>query len=96
MASTAAIAQVTVTDSAVDKRFTPECAEFLRRLLEELSAVVVQAAEPVPVELLRRFSAVILEDSSVISLPADLHEVWAGCGNQAQPEAASLKLHVRS
>ena len=95
MASLAETAAVSVTDTAVDKRFTPRCAEFLRRLLEELSAVVVQAAELVAVELLRRFRAVILEDSSVISLPSALHEVWPGCGNQNTQEAASLKLHVR-
>jgi hypothetical protein len=95
MASLAETAAVSVSDTAVDKRFRPSCAEFLRRLLEELSAVVVEAAEPVPVELLRRFGAVILEDSSVMSLPAALHEVWQGCGNQNTQEAASLKLHVR-
>lgn len=95
MASMAETAAVSVTDSAIDKRFTPSCAAFLRRLLEELSVVVVEAAEPVPVELLRRFRAVILEDSSVMSLPSALHEVWPGCGNQNTQEAASLKLHVR-
>lgn len=95
MASMAETAAVSVSDSAVDKRFTPSCAEFLRRLLEELSAVVVEAAEPVAVELLRRFRAVILEDSSVMSRPCALHEVWPGCGNQNTQEAASLKLHVR-
>ena len=95
MASMAQTAAVSVTDSAIDKRFTPQCAEFLRRLLEELSAVVVQAAAPVQVEVLRRFSAVILEDSSVVSLPSALHELWPGSGNQNTQEAASLKLHVR-
>lgn len=95
LASMAETAEVSVSDSAVHKRFTPKCAQFLRRLLEELSAVVVQAAEPVPLELLRRFKAVVLEDSSVLSLPAALQEVWAGCGNQNTQEAASLKLHVR-
>ncbi len=95
MASTAQIAEVSVTDSAVHKRFTEACATFLRRLLEEMSAVVVQAAEPVPLPLLRRFRAVILEDSSVIALPSELHEQWAGCGHQVLSEAASLKLHVR-
>ena len=95
MASMAETAAVSVTDTAVDKRFTSSCAEFLRRLLEELSAVVVEAVEPVAVELLRRFGAVILEDSSVLSLPSALHEMWPGCGNQNTQEAASLKLHVR-
>lgn len=96
MASMAEIADISVTDTAVHERFTPACAEFLRRLLEEMSAVVVQAAQPVAIELLRRFPAVMLEDSSVISLPPELHEQWSGCGNQNQSEAASLKLHVRS
>jgi Transposase DDE domain len=95
MASMAEVAAVSLTDTAVHNRFTPACAQFLRRLLEEMSAVVVQAAEPVAVELLRRFTAVLLEDSSVISLPPELHEQWSGCGNQNESEAASLKLHVR-
>ncbi len=92
MAQTAA---VSVSESAMHKRFTAGCAEFLRRLLEEMSAVVVQASEPVAVELLRRFRAVILEDSSVIGLPSALHQLWPACGNQNTQEAASLKLHVR-
>ncbi len=95
MASMAETADVSVSDTAVDKRFTAPCAEFLRRLFAEMSAVVVEAAEPVPVGLLRRFAAVILEDSSVLSLPSALHEQWPGCGNQNTQEAASLKLHVR-
>ncbi len=95
MASMAETADVSVTDTAIHERFTPECAEMLRRLLAEMSAVVVQAASPVPIAVLRRFEAVILEDSSVIALPAALHEQWPGCGNQNTQEAASLKLHVR-
>ena len=95
MASMAETAAVSVSDTAVAKRFTPSGVEFLRRLLEELSAVVIQAAEPVGVKLLRRFGAVILEDSSVLSLPSALHDRWPGCGNQNTQQAASLKLHVR-
>ncbi len=95
MASMAETADVSVTDTAIHERFTPECAEMLRRLLAEMSAVVVQAASPVPIAVLRRFEAVILEDSSVIALPAALHEQWPGCGNQNTQEAARLKLHVR-
>jgi hypothetical protein len=69
LASTAEIREVSVTDSAVDKRFTPECARLLHAVLEELSSVVVEAAQEVPIRLLRRFSAVILQDSSSITLP---------------------------
>ncbi len=95
VASTAELGEVSVTDTAVDKRFTPQCAAFLHAVLEEMSSVVVQAAHDVPIKLLRRFSAVILEDSSSISLPNELAELWRGCGGNQDHTAAAVKLHVR-
>src|SRR6266567_1069226 len=95
LASTAATADVLVTDTAVDKRFTPQAARFLHAMLEEACSQVVQAAHDVPVALVRRFSAVILEDSSSISLPNALAEIWRGCGGKQDHTAAAVKLHVR-
>jgi hypothetical protein len=95
LASTAEIRDVSVTDTAVDKRFTPACARLLHAVLEELTSVVVQAAQAVPIRLLRRFSAVILEDSSSIALPDQLEECWRGCGGNQSHTAAGVKLHVR-
>ena len=43
LSSTAAIAAVQVSDTAVHKRFSKECATFLHAILEELLKVVVQA-----------------------------------------------------
>src|SRR5574341_1426600 len=37
-----------------------------------------------PIALLKRFRAVVLEDSSVLALPEELAAVWPGCGNQVQ------------
>jgi ligand-binding sensor domain-containing protein len=62
LASMAQVRAVSVTDSAVDKRFSEACAHFLHAVLEEMSTVVVQAAQAVPLALLKRFSAVICED----------------------------------
>ncbi len=95
LASTAELRDVSVTDSAVDKRFTPECARLLHAVLEELTSSVVQAAQDVPIRLLRRFSAVILQDSSSITLPDALAEQWQGCGGTQEHTAAAVKLHVR-
>ncbi len=95
LASTAEIRDVSVTDTAVDKRFTPACARFLHAMLEELTSVVVEAAQDVPIRLLRRFSAVILEDSSSIALPDELAERWQGCGGNQSHTAAAVKLHTR-
>src|SRR5437588_1869737 len=95
LACTAATADVLVTDTAVQKRFTPQAARFLHAMLEEACSLVVQAAQDVPLPLLRRFSAVILEDSSSISLPDALATVWQGCGGNQEHTAAAVKLHVR-
>jgi hypothetical protein len=95
LASTAEIRDVSVTDTAVDKRFTPACARLLHAILEELTSVVVEAAQDVPIRLLRRFSAVILEDSSSMTLPDALAELWRGCGGTQEHTAAAVKLHVR-
>src|SRR5712692_4591258 len=94
-ASVAELHEVEVTDTAVQKRFTPKAAQFLHRVLEEACSLVVQAAQDVPVAWLRRFSAVILEDSSSIALPDELAEVWRGCGGNQEHTAAAVKLHVR-
>jgi len=95
LSSTAAIRQVYVSDTAVDNRFTPKCADFLHAVLEALLTVVVQAEEVMAPKLLRRFTAVVVEDSSTISLPDELVQLWQGCGgNQAHTQAA-LKLHTR-
>jgi hypothetical protein len=95
LASTAELRDVSVTDSAVDQRFTPAYAHLLHAVLEELSSVVVEAAQDVPIKLLRRFRAVILQDSSSITLPDELAERWRGCGGNQEHTQASVKLHVR-
>src|SRR5260370_10429490 len=95
LASTAELRDVSVTDTAVDKRFTPECARLVHAVLEELTRVAVEAAQEVPIKLLRRFSAVILQDSSSITLPNELVDQWRGCGGTQEHTAAAVKLPVR-
>jgi Transposase DDE domain len=95
LASTAQLGNVSVSDTAVPKRFTEPCAQFLHQVLEEMTSVVVQAAHDVPVKLLRRFSAVELEDSSSMALPDELAQVWRGCGGKQAHTKAAVKLHTR-
>jgi hypothetical protein len=47
------------------------------------------------VALLKQFSAVIIEDSTRLHLPAELAEVWRGCGGGQGTSRATLKLFVR-
>src|SRR5258708_23431495 len=51
--------------------------------------------EAVVIALVKQFSAVILEDSSSITLPPELAAVWRGCGGSAGASPAALKLFVR-
>src|SRR2546421_8585023 len=95
LASTAEIRAVSVTDTAIHKRFTPQCAEFLHRMLEELCQVAVLADQDVLLALLRRFRLVVIEDSSSIALPDELAEHWRGCGGNQAHTAAAVQLHVR-
>jgi hypothetical protein len=95
LASTAATREVLVSDTAVHARFNEACAHFLHAVLQELTQVVVQAEQDVPLELLRRFSNVIIEDSSSIGLPEELAEIWQGCGGHVGQGQAAVKVHTR-
>jgi len=85
LASMAAMREVYVTDTAIHKRFNERCARFLHAVLQEMASVVVTAPHEVPLKLMRRFSAVVVEDSSSIALPDELAEYWQGCGGGGQP-----------
>ncbi len=86
--------EVSVTASGLSQRFTKKAAIFMQRLLERLAAVHMQV-EAVDVPLLRRFSAVRVEDSSVVLLPPELAVLWRGCGGSAGMSEAAIKLFVR-
>lgn len=45
--------------------------------------------------VLRPFQAVIVEDSSIIPLPAELAGVWRGCGGRPGASEGGVKLYVR-
>jgi hypothetical protein len=95
LASVATLREVEVTDTAVHKRFTQACAHFLHAILEEMACVVVEADREVPLELVSRFEAVVLEDSSTVALPNELVACWQGCGGAPGEGHAAVKLHVR-
>ena len=91
LAEMAARCHAVVTPQALLKRFGPR----LNRLLEALIARALGqlvAAPPRAAELLRRFPAVWVYDSTVIPLPDDLATTWSGCGGNAG--VAALKVQV--
>lgn len=94
MALTAAQLGVHVSATAVEKRFTQPLVDFLR---DALSVTLQQllAAEPVAVELLDRFTAFFIGDSSSIRLPDELQHEFPGCGGTQGSGLAALKIQVR-
>jgi len=95
LAQATALAGDPLTPQALDERFTPPAAEFLRRLLARAVDGVV-SAPPAAVALLHRFPGVYLLDSTVVALPAALASRWAGCGGRGGAAGqAGLKVQLR-
>lgn len=90
LAQVAAAVGVGISAQGLDQRFSEAAAVFMEELLSAAVQTVI-AAEPVAIPLLERFSAVVLCDSSTITLPTALAPWWPGC----TPGTAALKLHVR-
>jgi hypothetical protein len=82
-----------VSPQAIDQRFHPRMADFLKQLFEK--AVQHQVpSDRCLAELVERFADVQLLDSTTISLPPEMAEEFSGCGGSHGGDAA-LKLQVR-
>jgi DDE family transposase len=94
-AATAATLGLVLSDTAIAKRWQAgqPLIDFLRQALERALQRTV-ATQPGAAALLEQFTAVFLGDSSVISLPDELADLFPGCGGAAGTSRAALKLHV--
>ncbi len=86
--------EVHVTESAISQRFTPACAMMFLKIMQRLAEVTLES-EKVEIPLLKQFSAVLVEDSTSITLPAELAEIWQGCGKEGSTSSAAVKAFVR-
>jgi hypothetical protein len=89
LAQTAAALGVRISPQGLDQRFTEEAAACLEQVCAAAVAQVIAAA-PVAVPILERFPAVEVQDSSTITLPPALADVFFGCAEGT----AGLKVHV--
>lgn len=91
----AAAIGVIITPQGLEQRFSATAAQCLCQVLEAAVDRVV-SAEPVTIPILQRFNGIYLDDSSTVTLPDELSELWKGCGGSTeQGTSASLKLQVR-
>jgi Transposase DDE domain len=96
LAQTAATLGVRISPQGLEQRFTAAAAQCVERVLQAVVQQVITAA-PVAIPLLQRFTAVYVDDSTQVQLPAVWAAVWAGSGGgaQATDQTAALKLQVR-
>jgi hypothetical protein len=94
MALTAAQLGVSVSATAVEKRFTDSLADFLRDVLS-LAFKQMVAAEQAVAGVLERFTAFFIGDSSSVPLPDELQQEFPGCGGLNDSGLAALKIQVR-
>jgi len=86
---------VPISKQALAQHLTEATASFCRAALEAAMCLLFEGA-PVAIPLLQRFSAVLVLDSTTITLPAVLADLWAGCGGSSPSAgAAALKVQVR-
>ena len=84
---------IAISAQGLEQRFSPASAQLCQKVLEA-SVGVILTAQPQSIGLLDRFKGVYLRDSSVVSLPAVLHELWPGVGGSLG-ESTAVKLQVR-
>lgn len=85
---------LTISPQGLSARFSQPAVAFFEQLLQLALAQLI-AADPVAVPLLARFPAVLLHDSTTISLPDLLAEQFRGCGGSRGRVAAAIKAHLR-
>jgi hypothetical protein len=91
--STAAQLGVDVTENAITQRFTPVLVKFLEAALKRVLSHVLLSGAP-PIELLGRFTEVVVGDSTTITLPDEYAEQFPGCGGTHGSGKAALKIQV--
>ena len=84
-----------ISRQGLDQRFDKKAVRFAQAMLEE-SLKVVAKASPVSAGILSRFSSVDVVDSSIVTLPNALQEIWSGSGgNGDNASVSSVKMNVR-
>ena len=91
--TTAAQLGVDVTENAVAQRFTPELVKFLEAAIPCVLRQVLVTDAP-PIELLGRFTEVVIGDSTSVTLPDEYAGQFPGCGGSHGSGKAAMKIQV--
>lgn len=94
LAQTSAALGVKISPQGLDQRFTASGAACLKNVLDEAVTKLMQGDKP-NLSVLKRFTGVYIQDSSIVELPEELSEEWSGCGSGTKKGQAAVKVEVR-
>ena len=83
-----------ITPQGLEQRFTRAASDCLYQVLQAALRKTIRS-EAVAIPVLQRFNGVYIEDSSSVTLPAELTTVWSGCGGSGAASTGAVKLQVR-
>lgn len=88
--------EVSISGPGISQRFGERSAYFFREILYRIQEVMEDAKEEVvQTELLNRFSSVIIEDSSTITLPGCFDQIWKGWEGNKEVAKSAMKMFVQ-
>ena len=76
-----------------DRLNSPQASVFLQEMLEQSLSYVVSGQSQMPARL-EQFAGIYLQDSTTITLPADLAKTWRGTGSQPAGARAGMKVQT--
>ena len=82
---------VGVTAQGVDERINPFSVAFLRAIFSQ-ALEIFKVHCPVPLSILRQFTAINIVDSSTKALPENMADEYPGCGRKGATSALKLQL----
>lgn len=94
LAQTAALLGVQVTAQAVEQRHTMRLAKFLQALFRKATQTIVKSQKALA-PLLERFPAVLILDSTTVTLPDVMREQFPGCGGTHGGGQAAMKVQTQ-
>ena len=93
LTQTGASLGTSISPQALDQRFTEESGKFMKAMVDEAIKQTI-ASDAVAIPLLQRFKGVYLLDSTVITLPDELADIWEGCGGSGNASNSAVKVEV--
>lgn len=94
LAISAASVGVEISPQGIEQRFTEKTGKFLKQMIAESMKLTIEQQQPKAANLLERFEGVYIQDSTIVSLPVELSEIWEGLGSKKGPTAA-VKLQTQ-